>query len=355
MVTSEDFNPIAEQGELDAPAGLFAMVTRRAELPSVAAGFQLVLIDKNGQPLSTGEQLSSGERRNGKARSWVKVDTREHVLEREVPFQEPSGSASFIATVTCGCAVANATEVAARGAEGVGGVVAGVLSKATTDIAAKLKPLGGHDPLMALNESRIAAERALHMKLPGKADGLHAGWLRIEVESVTVAFDTSTQQHHAELVKRSQKTQLFTADAERQKLETRHQIELRDEWREALAEHLATPGTRAIELALGDPSQENIAAVVNHLNAIEGKQQEQIYGVLSELIDKDYVHEPDELPKLMQTIVDAVNWKLPSLGQGEGAHTQIESAEDGASAGPEDGDESEHHEQEDRDEDGTDS
>lgn len=357
MAPPEDFSPIVEQGELEPAPGLFAIVSRRPELPSVAAGFQLVLIGKDGKPLDTAKRLSSGERRNAGARSWVKVDAREHVLERTIPFQDPSGSAGFLATVTLSCAVTDATEVTTRGVDGVGAVVSGVLGKATADIAAKLKPLGGGDPLATLNESRLSAERALQKQLPGKTDGLHAGWLSTEIESVVVAFDATTRQHHAELVKRSQKSQLFTADAEHRTQETAHEIELREQWRKALAGHLQAPGERAIELVLADPTQENIAKVVDHLNEIEGARQQQVYDVLSNLIAKDYVHDPSELPNLMQTIVDAVNWKLPSLGQGEGARTPIESAEDDASAAPEDDDESEGHEQdeEDRDEDEADS
>jgi hypothetical protein len=332
---TDDFSPIAEQGELVPPQGFFAVTRRRLELPSVAAGFELVLIGGDGRPLvdpdgrplraghgvaDQGPRLSSGEIRNGRAQSWVKVDTREHVLEYNVPFQEPSGSAGFVATILVACSVSDAATVAARGIEGVRGALGGVLDNTTAEITATLKPLGEGERLQALNAARLAAERALQTKLQRTADGEHAGWLSVRVASVSVAFDEVTRQLHTELVGSSHKGHVSAADAQREQREIDHKLEMRARWRAALSPYLTAPGTRAIEYVLDDPSTENIARVVDHLNATEAKQQEQVYEVLKELIKEKYVHDPSEVPKVMKAILKNVNWKLPVLGKSERSH-----------------------------------
>jgi hypothetical protein len=332
MTTTDDFAPIAEQGELAPPQGFFAVARRRLELPSVAAGFELVLIGGDGRPLvdpdgrplraghgavATDSRLSSGEIRNGRARSWVKVDMREHVIEHRASFQEPSGSAGFVATIVVACAVSDAAAVAARGIEGVRGAIGGVLNNATAGVAANLELLGEGDQRRALSAARLAAERALQGKLPSSVNGVHADWLSVRVESVALAFDEVTQHLHAELVERSHKGLVYTEDTKQDKREADHQMEMRARRREALSPYLTAPGTRAIEHVLDDPSAENIANVVDHLNAIEAKQQEQAYEVLKELIKEKYVHEPSEVPKVMKAILKNVNWGLPALGGGE--------------------------------------
>jgi hypothetical protein len=332
MKMTDDFSPIAEQGELGAPQGLFAIARRGLELPSVAAGFELVLIGGDGRPLvdpdgrplragrgaaANGRRLSSGEIRNGRVQSWVKVDTREHMLEHHARLQEPSGSAGFVATIVVACAVSDAAMVAARGIEGVRGVVAGALDSATAEIAMTLEPLGDGDPLRALNAARLAAERALQARLQRAADGEHAGWLSVRVESVALAFDDVTRQLHSDLLGRSHKGHVSAADAKQEERDIDHKIEMRARWREALSPYLTAPGTRAIEHVLDNPSAENIAQVVDHLNATEAKQQEQVYEVLKELIKEKYVHDPSEVPKVMKAILKNVNWQLPSLVRGE--------------------------------------
>jgi hypothetical protein len=329
---TDDFSPIAEQGELAPPQGFFAMAKRKLELPNMTAGFELVLIggdgrplvDPDGRPLRAGRgaaadkrRLSSGEIRNGRAHSWVKVDTREHMLEHDAYLQEPSGSAGFVATIVVACAVTDAATVAARGIEGARGVVAGALDSATAEIATTLQPLGDGDRLQALNAARLAAERALQARLQRTADGEHAGWLSVRVESVSVAFDEVTRQLHSDLLGHSHEGHVSKAVAKQEELDIDHRIEMRARWREALSDYLTAPGTRAIEHVLDDPSAENIARVVDHLNATEAKQQEQVYEVLKELIKEKYVHDPSEVPKVMKAILKNVNWQLPALARSE--------------------------------------
>jgi hypothetical protein len=306
----DDFSPIVGQGELEVAAGVLGRLRRRRELPSVAVGVELVLADKDGNPVAGGKQISGGEKYWAKATSWIKVDVAEHKLECKIPFPDPTGRAGFIATVTVSAAIIDSSKVAESAVASVKDVLEPVLSEATANCASTVKPSSGSDPVAALNESRRTAEIALRKSMRKQVTDLPS-WLSVQVKSINVAFDDATKRHYDDLVRRAREGELIDATAKNEYIEATHAIELRDQWRVALVPHLSDPATRSFEVVFSDPSPQNIARVVDQVNATDAVARERVYHVLSSLIDNDHLHKTSELSEMMKEI-------MASLRIGEG-------------------------------------
>lgn len=305
MAHPDDFSPILEQGEFEAASGMLGRITRRRELPPVGVGVELVLADKEGKPVAGGKQISGGEKYWAKAASWIKIDIAEHTLEFKIPFPDPTGRAGFLAGVTVNAAIVDSPKVAASGITGVKGIIEPILSEAVADCASKVKPFSGEDPVAVLNDSRRAVESALRKSMHENVTDL-PGWLAAQVTSINVAFDDATKRHYDDLVKRARETELVDASAEIKKHQTTHEIALRNTWREALSKHLSDPATRSFEVAFSDPSPQNIARVVDQVNATDAVVRDRVFQVLSSLIDNDHLHKTSELSEMMREIASSL-------------------------------------------------
>lgn len=302
MAHPDDFSPILEQGELEAASSMLGRIRGRRELPSAGVGVELVFADKDGKPV---KKSSGGEKYWAKATSWIKIDVAAHTLEFKIPFPDPTGRAGFLAAVTVSTEIVDASKVATSGITGVKGIIEPILGEVVTDCASKVKPSSGEDPVAVLNDSRRAAESALRKSIHENVMGLPR-WLAAQIASINVAFDDATKRHYDDLVKRARETELVDASAEIKKHQTTHEIALRDTWRAALSEHLSNPATRSFEVAFSDPSPQNIARVVDQVNATDAVVRERVFQVLSSLIDNDHLHKTSELSEMMREIASSL-------------------------------------------------
>jgi hypothetical protein len=316
----DDFAPIVEQGELEAAAGVLGRLRRRRKLPSVGIGVELVLADKAGKPVAAGKQISGGERYWAKATSWIKVDVAEHTLECKIPFPDPTGRAGFTATVTVSATIVDSSNVAESAVASVKGFLEPVLSEAIANYASTVKPSSSSDPVAALNDSRRRAEIALRKSMRKKLADL-PGWLSAQVKSINVGFDDATKRHYDDLVRRAREGELIDATAKNEYVEATHAIELRDQWRAALVPHLSDPATRSFEVVFSDPSPQNIARVVDQVNATDALARERVYHVLSSLIDNDHLHKTSELSEMMKEIMASLR-----IGEGQDEPRSLPSA-----------------------------
>jgi hypothetical protein len=309
---ADDFSPILEQDTLEAASGMLGRIMRRRELPAVGVGVELVLADKDGKPVAGGKQISGGEKYWAKATSWIKVDVAEHALDFKVSFPDPTGRAGFIATVTVTAAVVDSSKVAASAIASVKGVLEPILNEAVANCASTIKPSSGSDPVATLNEARRVAEAALRTSMRENFTGVPT-WLSAQVNAINVIFDDATKRHYDDLVKRAREGELIDATADNKERETSHAIELRNQWREALVDHLSDPATRSFEVVFSDPSPQNIARVVDQVNATDAVARERVFHVLSSLIDNDHLHKTSELSEMMKEIRASLR-----IGEGRG-------------------------------------
>ena len=321
MSATDDFSPVVEEQEFVTETGLLGRRRRRHDLEPLGAGYTRILLDDRGVPLHTGEQPSAGQRYWSRAgRSWVKVDLRPHILEYQIQFSDPTGRAGFIATVTVNSSVKDAEEVAKEGATSVKDILVPALREAIERASDKGHSVDKDDPVSALGTMRIHASKAAK-GLVGDVKGIPS-WLVAKVTAVSVDFDAATDSHRNELIKRSRDGQLIVAAGNNEKIEKTTAMEIRGIVRDSLTPHLANPATRAIEVVAGDPSPENINALVSTLNGIEGDQQRATIALLQELIDKDYLDKEDPIYKAIVDVAarvirgDSFTEARSSLGAG---------------------------------------
>lgn len=300
---------------------MLARLRGRRELPSVGVGVELVLVDKDGK-LAGGREITGGEKYWARASSWIKVDVAEHTLDFKIPFSDPTGRADFVAVVTVSVRIANSVDVAASAPSGVKGFIEPALGEAVASCASSVEPSSGGDPVAALNDSRRTAEAALRKSIRSENVDLPS-WLSASVKSVNVTFDEATKRHYDDLVRRARDGELFGATADNKTRETEHAIAIRSQWREALVPHLSDPATRSFEVVLADPSPQNIAKVVDQVNATDAIARERVYHVLSSLIDNDHLHKTSELPEMMKEILAGLRiGDAPTEAASLGAGTQ---------------------------------
>jgi hypothetical protein len=304
LSVTDDFSPIADEGEFKAEGGLLGRLRRRHNLEPVSGGYARVLLDEEGAPVLTGDQMSAGQKYWSRARSWVKVDVRRHTLEYEIRFSDPSGRAGFIATITATCSVKDPEMAVVEGAEGVKDVVVPALRAAIKRVSNTSPDIEGDDPVKTLSAMRVRASQSAD-EVVGQVPGVPA-WLSAEITAVSVDFDAATASHRDELIRRSRDGQLIIADGENKKIETNTSMEIREIVRTSLTPHLANPATRAIEVVASDPSPENINALVNALNGVEAAQQSATIALLQELIEKDYLDKEDPIYKAIVDVAARV-------------------------------------------------
>lgn len=331
MEHSDDFSPIVERRKL--ATAMLSRLRRRRRPPSVGAGYELVLANRDGHPIAAESNILGLGRSRARARFWITIDIAEHTLEFKIPFPDPTGRAGFLASMTVSTAIIDASKVAASGITGVKGIIEPILSKAVADCMSKVKPSSYEDPVAVLNDSRRAAEGALRKSMHENVADL-PGWLAAHVTSINVAFDDATKRHYDDLVERAREGELVDASAEIKTRQTTHEIALRNTWRAALAEHLSNPAARSFEVAFSDPSPQNIARVVDQVNATDAVARARVLQVLSSLIDHEHLHETDELSSVVMEIMGGLDVEIGranvsqvSAGEGNVQHAEVPSGQ----------------------------
>ncbi len=318
----DDYSPIAEQGELRPEPGPFRRLKQRRDLPALGLGFERVVIDENGRPMSA-DLITPGESYWSKqVRTWIAIDVGDHALAYSFDFFDQSGRAGFTANVTVNTSVVDAQKAAQRRISSVKGVLQPLLLEAVVAAGEDLEPIKDPHPAVALNKTRRAAESLLRKSLVNRT--FDVGWLTATVSSVSVSFDATTQRHHEGLIDRARAGELIGADSDNEKIKAVGALDLREMWREQLAEHLADPSSRALEAVLSDPSPANLRAVVDQLNAVEDRDRAALWQIVETLVDKDYFDAEDDAVK---AITDAMRDALrgqPQRSLGSGAtHDQV--------------------------------
>jgi hypothetical protein len=290
-VKSNDFSPIAEQGELEHEAGIFSKLKRRREIAPVAPGFVRILLDANGAPI---KELTAGQKYWSRAHGWVKVDVRSHTLEYEISFPDPSGLAGFVAVVDVAVAVTDPVGSVKKGAESVEEIVRPALQNAIRKAhGGSPAPAGNENPVGVLNDLRVTADRNLEA-LVGPVPEM-PGWLSAKVTSVTVGLDGATEDHRKELMSKIRAVALADADGKSEIAKAKNEMMVRQVWEEGFANHLADPERRALARIAADPSRENIDRVAGQFDQIEAQGRAAIVETLREAINKGYFAEDDAI------------------------------------------------------------
>lgn len=311
---SNDFSPIAEQGELELEAGLFSKLRRRRELAPIAPGFARILLDAESAPI---EELTAGQKYWSRARGWVKVDVRSHPLEYEIPFADPSGLAGFIATIDVSVAVSDPVGAVRDGAESTEAIVRPALQNAVRRAHAASGPPPEMDPVAVLNALRVTADRnleALLGPLPEIAD-----WLSAKVTSVSVELDEATKEHREQLLSKLRAVAIADADGQSDLAKAKNDIMVRRAWEDGFADHLADPEKRALARIAADPSRENIDRVVGQFDQIEEQGRAAIVEMLREAINNGYFAEDDAIHNAISALEKQYGNPQHALGRAEPA------------------------------------
>jgi len=295
MTVSDDFSPMVEQGELEPVPGRLGRLRRRHDLAPVEAGFVRVLIVEDGSPILA-HDLTGGERKWGRARSWVKVDVGYHTLDYAVSFSDPTSRAGFVARVNVRARVRDAGEVTRQGIVSVKDFLLPAVRLVVAQASSTIKPARDPDPIAALAEMRAQAEVHVRRAVQGAVPDV-PNWLDAEFVSVTLGFDDGTQRHHAELVNRTRQGELIDANTVNEEKETKAALAVRAIWRDALLPHLSDPSRRVFEVAFANPTQQNLAQAVQQVSTTELELLGQGFDLLTKMVDKDYVDKDDPFYK----------------------------------------------------------
>jgi hypothetical protein len=320
-VKSNDFSPIAEQGDLELDAGIFSKLRRRREIAPIAPGFARVLLDTNGAPI---EELTAGQKYWSRAHGWVKVDVRSHTLEYEISFPDPSGLAGFLAVVDVFATVTDPAGAVKEGAESVEEIIRPALQNAIRKShAGSPAPADGEDPVAVLNELRVTADRNLEVligPLPEMPD-----WLSAKVSSVSVELDAATESHRKELMSKIRAVALADADGKSEIAKAKNEMMVRKVWEDGFANHLADPEKRALARIAADPSRENIDRVAGQFDQIEAQGRAAIVETLREAINKGYFAEDDAIHNAISALEQQYGNPQHALGAGS-QNKEVEAA-----------------------------
>jgi hypothetical protein len=312
---TDDFSPIAEQGELELEAGLFSKLRRRREIAPVAPGFVRVLLDADSAPI---EELTAGQKYWSRARGWVKVDVRSHSLEYTISFPDPSGLAGFVAVVDVTVAVSDANGAVAQAAESVGEILRPALQNAVRKAHSDSQgPDQEANPVAVLNSLRLAATRNVE-KLIGPVAEMPP-WLNAKVTSVTVELDEATAKHREELMGKIRAVALADADGQSEVAKAENELRVRKVWELGMGDQLAHPEKRALARIAADPSRENIDRVANELDQIEAQGRTAFVQVLREAIDKGHFPDDDEIRHALGALEQLFNKQQQVLEEAEPA------------------------------------
>ena len=291
MSDNRDYSPIVEQGELEGGTGLLGRLRRREELGPVGAGYVRILLDADRSAVGGGEQLSAGEKYWSRgARTWVKVDVGEHPLTYDVGFSDPSGQASFVATVSVRCSVKDPAAAAVQGATRVRQFVEPALQQAVARAGRGIPPATAvSGPIATLTKLLDNADATVRESVTGAVDDLPR-WLEARVTSARVQFDESTAKHQAELVATTRDIDVVRLTGDKDRIQAENEMRVRTIVRESLGPYLASPVMRSFETVFANPSPENIERVVNQVTA---NNHETILSILQNLADNDLVDKGD--------------------------------------------------------------
>ena len=307
MTATDDFAPMVEQGELEAASGLVGRRRRRHDLAPVDAGFVRVLVGDDGS-LVAAHGLTGGEKRWGRARSWVKVDVAQHALDYAVAFADPTGRAGFEALVTVRAAVEDPLEVVRKRITSVRDFLLPAVRRVVLRASEAIEPTSARDPIVALTTMRQRADVCLRLAVDGPVVEAPK-WLAAEFVSVTVEFDQDTQAHHTGLVGRERDGELIDFDQVNEEKRTTASLAVRALWREELLPHLSNPAQRVFEVAFADPTQQNLARAVEQVTSAELQLLSQGFEMLRTMVDKDFVDKDDPF----YAAIEAMSGKLTHL------------------------------------------
>jgi hypothetical protein len=313
----DDYSPVAEQGELEPGSGLRARLRRREELAPLGPGFVRVLLAHDGTPLVGDKQLTPGEKRYLRARSWIRVDVGHHRLDYRVRFSDPSGSADFVATISVDVAVRDAVEFVRQGSYSVKDVLEPALRRAVAEAGESGDSddaLLDEDQSKVLKQMRKQARERIAMLQREPVRGVPS-WLAATVEATAVEFDERTQRHHDELVAVAQAGRVNAATAKNDEDKVRFQIRTRQLWREDLIPHLSDPSRRVFEQVLDNPTSANIERAVNQANDRELLLLQQVIGSFESMAKEGIVEKDDPGVRAFVALVQ----RLPEMFTGGGA------------------------------------
>ncbi len=295
MQSNSDFSPITEQGELELEAGLFSRLKRRRDIAPVSPGFARILLDAESTPI---DELTAGQKYWSRARGWVKVDVRNHSLEYQIAFPDPTGLAGFVVSVDVSVCVSNPRAAVLAGAESVEEYLRPALQSEVRRAYGEETALDdSQGPVNVLNQLRLAATKNLE-RLNGEVKGVPE-WLSAKVTSVAVELDEATEKHRAELIERRRAVALADADGESDLAKAKNQLKVQQLWEEGFADRLGDPERRALAKIAADPTRENIDRVAGELDQIEAKGRAAMVEVFRVALEKGYFAEDEAILNVM--------------------------------------------------------
>jgi len=330
VTASSDFSPVVETGELQAPSGLLGRLKHKHDLEPVGSGFVRILLDDQGVPLASGEQLTAGQRYWTRARTWLKIDVGAHRLRYEVDFSDPSGSAGFIATISVEASVQDTEGAARDGCTSAGEILVPLLREAIEIAVGSSSPAVGEEPIAALSAMRAQTREAAR-SLVGTEPSVPS-WLSATVTSVSVDFDETTAKRHADLIEKKHGAHLIAAEGENEQMKAKTAMEIRDIVRNSLEPHLRDSMGREIEVVVSNPTTENINAFASKMADTELGRQQALFAFVQSLIDKDFLDKEDPMYRTLVQVSSRALEGLyeggpPALGGGTGAN-EISAGED---------------------------
>lgn len=330
MTASSDFSPVVESGELQAPSGLLGRLKYKHDLEPLGGGFVRILLDEQGVPLASGEQLTAGQRYWTRARSWLKIDVGAHRLRYEVDFSDPSGSAGFIATISVEASVQDAEGAARDGCASAGEILVPLLREAIEIAVGSSSTAAGEEPIAALSAMRAQASEAVRGL--ARTELNVPSWLSAKVTSVSVDFDEMTAKRHADLIEKKHGTHLIAAEGESEEVKTKEEMKIRGIIRSSLQPHLRDSMGREIEVVVSNPTTENINAFASKMADTELGRQQALFAFVQSLIDKDFLDKEDPMYRTLVQVSSRALEGLyeggpPALGGGTGAN-EISAGED---------------------------
>jgi hypothetical protein len=310
----DDYYPIVEQGELELASGLRARLRRREELALVGPGFERVLLAEDGTVLLADKQLTPGERRNIRARSWIRVDVGHHRLDYSVSFSDPSGRADFLAAIAVDAAVVDAVKAIRSGISSIKDSLEPALRRAVVDAGEAGEEVTDDDEIAAFTDMRLRARAAIR-KLEGEMlEGL-PGWLSAKILSTTVDFADGTQGHYKRLVELAQQGSVIDRTSKNNEKRTEGEISVRKLWREDLLPGLSNSSQRDFERVFANPTAENIAIAVGQANQRELALLQEVVGAFEMAAKEGFIEKDDPTIRALVGFVGHLPQMIAGSGQ----------------------------------------
>ncbi|GAA1515044.1 hypothetical protein [Kribbella lupini] len=302
---------IVSTGQLDNDRSWFGLRKSAPNLPDVAYGQKLVLLNSKGEAVPA-EVVTGGERTFGQFRSWVLVDVRTQELVFEYDNLWSTSYASYLITVHLQASVADAKQLVASGTSSLDTFcrpkVAAAVKQALRDTVFPDGKIA--DPV---NQMRALAENSLHAKMVAKLLPDLPDWLDLSVTDISVRNDADAEKHVKGLRGHLNSKDVIIASGLNDLTRTKLDLRKRELVRNALSAHMSDSSVALLEAIWDNPTTKNIAAASDRMREKELGEQANFRALLAVIQNTDTVLDADGMLRAVRQLLETERNEVPVI------------------------------------------